>query len=217
MKLSQKIGPMKKGGLVMKTLSFIALLVACITFSMPSHACEIGFWPDKVSTGPRSYALDVYAADFSFGATLDSSYINGTAAQNWSYSVNTSFTNVYGFSIFTLYPTAHPNLCMTEAGIGTVELEYCNGQLSQLWFYNGGFGTVNNIQSEMVSFGLLYDYNDVRCLDIYADGDNSGQPLDLAVCNGTYAQLVYPPVECAAGEPTIYLDNGDFLNYYSQI
>jgi hypothetical protein len=213
MKLSQsKLKTLKRGRSIITKLSFVALLMALVTFSVPSLACRIGLWPDKVSTGPRSYVLDVYAANFSFGASIDSSYINYTPAQDWTYTLNTTQSQRFpGFSVFTMAPTSHQNLCMADVGSGSVILEYCNGQMNQLWFYEGGPQTVNGIQTELVSYTsyLTWGINSPskRCLDINGDRDTSGTLIDTAPCNGTFAQLVYLPDLCSSSEPPLIVNN----------
>lgn len=189
-------------------LAALAIIGACITLNVPAYACRVGLWPDKVSTGPKSYVVDVYAANFSFGAEIDSSYNNYTAAQDWTYTINATESRRFpGFSVFTLAPTSHQNLCLADAGNGSVILEYCNGQMTQLWFYETGPGTVNGIQTELVSYNsyLTWGINSPskRCLDIHGDSDASGTQIDTAPCNGTFAQLVYLPDLCAPGEPGI--------------
>ena len=194
-----------------KFLLTMACILALTLSSSPSYAWSIFLQPDPGGPPPLGNTLnseirilDVYGARFNPGNEIDSSGYNDTSAQNWNYTVNPTWSNK-SYTVFTLWPAFAPNLCLTELTSSTVSIETCvAGSGNQLWFYRQS-GPASGY-TELVSFNsvIVAYYNAVYhippspllCLDIRGASKASGIVVDLAVCNDTWAQVVWAPAYC---------------------
>lgn len=120
--------------------------------------------------------LDVQFAGTNAGTRLDSTYCNGTVAQNFTLN---NFWSGANHSSYEIVSNTNDSLCVEgNSSTGVVELEPCNASTAQQWVYYNG--------------AIFWVANESYCLDVLQAKQGSDVTVDLTGCNGTVAQVWWP-------------------------